>query len=93
MNMKKMYPRLIALTSGSCAAVIVHIGNNRKWDDFSVHTGYFGAHWFDTALYAMGGRDALITVTFLWFIYAFVPSLLLALLATRFHQKKNTKYD
>jgi hypothetical protein len=71
--------------------VLVHIGNNRKWDDFSIHTGYFGVHWFDSALYGMGGDDALNTITVLWFFYAFVPSLWLAILAARVHQKTNTK--
>jgi len=63
------------------AIALVYAGAAGDWENFSSRTGYFGTHWFDTALYAMGNPGATQVVAFLWFVYAFTGVLVLQLLA------------
>jgi hypothetical protein len=71
---------ILPIFLGCIAIALVYLGEAGGWEDFSSRTGYFGTHWFDSALYAMGNPDARNVVAFLWFFYVFTTTLVVELI-------------
>jgi hypothetical protein len=69
---------IFVFATGVIGASCVYLGEAKKWQDFSVYTGYWGTHFLDSGLYAMGDPTvALVIVAFFWFLYGSLMALVL----------------
>lgn len=59
-----------ATAAGTSCAFLVMLGKWCEWPGFSIRSGYWGTHFLDSMLYAMGNSDeAVKVVAVVWFIY------------------------
>jgi hypothetical protein len=64
----------LVIAAAGCAVFAVYLGEVNKWPDFCSYSGWFGVHYLDTFLYAVGsaGNDHIMfaVVGGIWACYA-----------------------
>jgi hypothetical protein len=72
---------VLILAAGLAGWQSVYAGEAHQWPGFNVSEGYWGAHFMDSMLYAMGNDQvAMVIVATFWFLYTTLPTIDLVLL-------------
>ena len=70
-SLRLLLETIFVLAAGLAGCHAVYTGEEGRWPGFQIREGYWGTHFLDSMLYAMGNDSvAMAIVSAFWFIYA-----------------------